>query len=227
MASGRPSRGADAVRHALNVAYGVQESRPLWKTELLVWGATVTGALLVLVAASALIAGGGVGPWIAGKLGIRTGFVSVMRWLRWPVLGATFMAATGLAYRILPDVKQRLRSIAPGAAAGALAWVLATWGFGHYVAAFGDYDVTYGSLGGVVSLDLAVPLGVHHRRRGRAQRRHRTGVGDVTLDVRPDTAGDFDALHPPTLCPNSSSAWSASASALVRWTRPSMWFGGA
>jgi membrane protein len=31
------SRGADAVRHALNLAYGVQESRPLWKTELLVW----------------------------------------------------------------------------------------------------------------------------------------------------------------------------------------------
>jgi membrane protein len=146
------SRGADAVRHALNLAHGVKESRPLWKTELLVWGATIAGALLVLVAASALIAGGGVGPWIAGKLGIRSGFVSVMRWLRWPVLGATFMAASGFAYRFLPDVKQRLGSIVPGAAAGALAWVLATWGFGMYVAAFGDYDVTYGSIGGVVIL---------------------------------------------------------------------------
>jgi len=113
---------------------------------------TIAGALLLLVAASALIAGGGVGPWIAGKLGIRSGFVSVMHWLRWPVLGATFMTATGLAYRFLPDVEQRLRFIAPGAVAGALAWVLATWGFGKYVAAFGDYDVTYGSLGGVVIL---------------------------------------------------------------------------
>jgi membrane protein len=146
------SRGADAVRHALNLAHGVQESRPLWKTELLVWSATVAGALLVLVAASALIAGGDVGAWIAGKLGIRSHFVSVMRWLRWPVLGAAFMAATGFAYRVLPNVKQRLRFVAPGAAVGALAWVLATWGFGHYVAAFGNYDVTYGSLGGVVIL---------------------------------------------------------------------------
>jgi membrane protein len=146
------SRGVDAVRHALNLAYGVEESRPLWKTELLAWGTTIAGALLVLVAASALIAGGGVGPWIAGKLGIRSGFLSVMRWLRWPVLGATFMTATGLAYRFLPDVEQRLRFIAPGAAAGALAWVLATWGFGQYVAAFGHYDVTYGSLAGVVIL---------------------------------------------------------------------------
>jgi len=146
------SRGSDAVRHALNLSHGVEESRPRWKTELVVWGATVAGMLLLLVAAAALIAGGDVGPWIAGKLGIRSGFLSVMRWVRWPVLGVAFMSVTGLAYRFLPDVRQNLRSIAPGAAAGALAWVLATWGFGHYVTAFGEYGVTSGSLGSVVIL---------------------------------------------------------------------------
>jgi membrane protein len=146
------SRGVDVVRQAVNRACGVKESRPLWKTELLAWGMTLAGALLVLVAASALVAGGGVGVWIAGKLGIRSAFVSVMRWLRWPVLGLTFMTAAGLAYRFLPDVKQRFVFVAPGAALGALAWVLATWGFGKYVAAFGSYDVTYGSLGGVLIL---------------------------------------------------------------------------
>jgi membrane protein len=146
------SRGVDAVRRALNLAYGVKESRPLWKTELVSWCTTFAGALLVLVAAAALIAGGGIGPWIAGKLGMRAGFVSAMHWLRWPVLGVTFMAATGLAYRVLPDVKLRLGFIVPGAAAAALAWVLATWIFGLYVAGFGHYEVTYGSLGGVVIL---------------------------------------------------------------------------
>jgi len=146
------SRGVDAVRRALNVAYGVNESRPFWKTELVSWGTTLGGAVLVLVAATALIAGGGIGPWIAGKLGVRAGFVLVMRWLRWPVLGVTFMTAAGIAYRFLPDVKQRLGLVVPGAAAGALSWVLATWVFGLYVAAFGHYEVTYGSLGGVVIL---------------------------------------------------------------------------
>lgn len=146
------SRGVDAVRHALNLAYGVKESRPLWKTELLAWGTTITGALVVLFAASALIAGGGVGPWIAGKLGVRSGFVSTMHWLRWPILGTTFMTATGLAYRLLPNAKQRFRFIVPGAAGGALVWMGATWAFGKYVADFGHYDVTYGSLGGVVIL---------------------------------------------------------------------------
>jgi membrane protein len=64
----------------------------------------------------------------------------------------TFMAAAGLAYRFLPDLEQRFVAIAPGAALGALTWVLATWGFGQYVAAFGNYDVTYGSLAGVMIL---------------------------------------------------------------------------
>ena len=146
------SRGVDAVRHALNLAYGVDESRPLWKTEALVWGTTIAGALLVLVAAFALIAGGGVGPWIAGTLSIRTGFVSVMRWLRWPVLGATFMAATGLAYRFLPDVRAAPPLDRAWRGGRSLGVGTGDLGLRKYVAAFGHYDVTYGSLGGVVIL---------------------------------------------------------------------------
>ena len=146
------SRAVDVVRRALNRAHGVEESRVLWKTELLAWGMSAAGALLVVLAAAALIAGGGSGLWLARKLGVRSGFLSVMRWLRWPMLGGAFMLATGLAYRFLPDAKQRVRFIAPGAAVGALAWVLATWGFGVYVASFGNYDITYGSLGGGIIL---------------------------------------------------------------------------
>jgi membrane protein len=146
------SRGVDAARRALNLAHGVRESRSWWKTELVSWGVTTAGVLLVLVAVSALIAGGGIGAWLAGQFGTRLAFLSVMRWLRWPVLGLIFMIAAGLAYRFLPDVQQRIPAIAPGAVAGALVWVLVTWGFGRYVAAFGNYDVTYGSLGGVMIL---------------------------------------------------------------------------
>jgi uncharacterized BrkB/YihY/UPF0761 family membrane protein len=43
------SRGVNAVRTALNRAYDVKESRPLWKTELLAFGMTVGGGLLMLV----------------------------------------------------------------------------------------------------------------------------------------------------------------------------------
>jgi membrane protein len=146
------SRGVDVVRRALNLACGVKDSRPLWKTELVVWSMTIAGALLVLVATAALIVGGGAGAWIADRLGIRSAFLSALRWMRWPVLGVTFMTAAGLTYRFLPDVRQRFVLVAPGAVVGALVWVLMTWGFGQYVSAFGSYDVTYGSLGGILIL---------------------------------------------------------------------------
>jgi membrane protein len=146
------SRGVDAIRRSLNLAHGIQESRPRWKTELVTWAMTFAGALLLLLATSVLIAGGGFGLTLAGKLGIRAGFTSVMRGLRWPVLGLTFMTAAGLAYRFLPDVKRSLRFIAPGAVVGGALWVLSTWVFGLYVASFGNYHLTYGTLGGLMIL---------------------------------------------------------------------------
>src|SRR6266478_5379822 len=52
------SRGVDAVRKALNLAYDVKETRPVWKTELVAFGMTMGGAILVLAAIAILIAGG-------------------------------------------------------------------------------------------------------------------------------------------------------------------------
>lgn len=146
------SRGVDALRRALNLAHGIKESRPLWRTELVTWAMTLSGAFLLLVAASVLIAGGGLGLTLAGKIGVRVGFLSIMGGLRWPLLGLTFMSAAGLAYRFLPDVKRTFRAIAPGAVVSATLWVLTTWGFGKYAAAFGRYHLTYGALGGLMML---------------------------------------------------------------------------
>jgi membrane protein len=36
--------------------------------------------------------------------------------------------------------------------AATLLWIAATWGFGQYVSHFGSYNVTYGSIGGVIIL---------------------------------------------------------------------------
>jgi membrane protein len=146
------SRGVDAVRRALNLAYDVTESRAWWKTQLASLGMTVAGAFLVLAAVALLIAGGQVGFWLAGKLDVQTYYVWTMRWLRWPLTATMIMTVAALAYYYLPDVKQSFKFITPGSVVGTLLWLLTTWGFGQYVSRFGEYNVTYGSLGGVVVL---------------------------------------------------------------------------
>src|SRR6478736_4272978 len=146
------SRGVDALRKTLNLAYDVKESRKWWHTELVAFGMTIGGALLVLVAVAAITAGGSAGFWLAEKVGIAHTYVIVWRWLRWPVTALAIMLCAALAYYLLPDVKQKFKFITPGSVVGTIVWLLGTWGFAVYAGNFGSYNVTYGSIGGVIVL---------------------------------------------------------------------------
>jgi membrane protein len=146
------SRGVDAVRRALNLAYDVKESRRFWKTELLAFGLTIGGAAVVLFGIAAMVAGGTMGLWLAGKLHIATTYVLVWSWLRWPVTALLIMSCVAIGYYLLPDVEQEFKFITPGSVLGTLIWLVATWGFSQYAGHFGSYNVTFGSIGGVVVL---------------------------------------------------------------------------
>jgi membrane protein len=146
------SRGFNSVRTALNRAYDVKESRPLWKTELLAFGMTVGAGFLVLVGIAVLVAGGSAGLWVAQHFAVANAYVTVLRWIRWPLTTLVIMLAAALSYYLLPDVKQKFKFITPGSVVGTLVWFLASWSFGIYVSHFGSYDVTYGSIGGVIVL---------------------------------------------------------------------------
>lgn len=146
------SRGVDAVRKALNLAYDVKESRPLWKTELIAFGITVGGALLLFVGVALLLAGGGAGLWLANQLDFGREYVVVWSWLRWPATALVVMFCAALAYYMLPDVEQKFRFITPGSVIGTLIWLVAAWGFSQYASHFGSYNITYGSIGGVIVL---------------------------------------------------------------------------
>jgi membrane protein len=146
------SRGVDAVRKALNRAYDVKETRPMWKTELLAFGMTIGGGLLVLVGITLLIVGSNAGFWVARHLGIGNVFVTIISWIRWPITAAVITLGAALSYYILPNVKQEFKFITPGSIIGTLVWFLSSWGFSEYVGNFGSYNATYGSIGGVIVL---------------------------------------------------------------------------
>lgn len=146
------SRGVDAVRKALNLAYDVKESRPFWKTEALAFGMTIGGAVAVLLAIVLLAAGGSVGFWVAHHLALGDQYVWVLRWIRWPITTLVIMSCAAVGYYLLPDVRQSFKFITPGSVLGTLAWLVAVLGFGLYASHFGSYDVTYGSIGGVILL---------------------------------------------------------------------------
>jgi len=146
------SRGVDAIRTSLNLAYDVKESRPFWKTQAMAIGITVVGAVVVLLSITLIALGGKGGEWLADRLGIEQVYAMVWAFLRWPITLFLIMFVAATLYYFLPDVQQEWRFITPGSAVGTSLWLLSTWGFTQYAEHFGKYDVMYGSIGGMIVL---------------------------------------------------------------------------
>src|SRR5215471_10236983 len=146
------SRGIDAIRTALNLAYAVRESRPWWKVQVIALVITIASALLVLVAVTLIVLGGKAGLWLTNKVGFGGESLAMWRYLRWPVTAVVIMLALALTYHLLPNVKQEFKLLTPGSVVGSILWLLATWGFTYYAEHFGNYNVAYGSLAGIAIL---------------------------------------------------------------------------
>lgn len=146
------SRGLNALRLALNRAYGATERRSFWLVQSMALGVTIVGAFLLLISAAALVAGSRTSYWIAANLGIGPEYHTTVTILRWPMTAVFMLFVTALAYYWLPARKGRFTAFTPGAVVSTAAWLLVTWGFAAYVAHFATYNMTYGSIGGVIVL---------------------------------------------------------------------------
>lgn len=76
----------------------------------------------------------------------------------WPAaqwgIGSLFLFIFFIAfYKILPNERQTLRFVLPGALFAALGWQIVSWLFGTYASAF-SYTRLYGQLSGIIVLVL-------------------------------------------------------------------------
>jgi membrane protein len=142
------SKGAGAIITALNIAYEIKDTRSFVRGTL-VSLATTLGAIVMIMAI--VLAGSFMGmvervlpfssPVVHGLLQIVSALVAVT------VVGV----GVSLLYRYGPDRPDAPWAwVTPGSAAATILWMLASLGFGLYVSNFGNYNATYGSLGGVV-----------------------------------------------------------------------------
>lgn len=146
------SRGVDAIRTALNLAYEVKETRPYWKIQAIALAMTLAGSILILLGFSLIFFGGKAGYWLAGEVGMSHPYLIAWAWLRWPITALLIMLTLALFYDLLPNIQPRFRFLTPGAVVSTSAWLLATWAFTQYVGHFGNYDATYGAIGGIIIL---------------------------------------------------------------------------
>jgi membrane protein len=142
-----------AFMRASNEIYEISEGRPFWKLRPLQVVVTLSMVLLLAVVAISLVVTGPVAEAIGDQVGLGAEAVTAYEIAKWPLMGLIFLFMLAVLYYVAPNAQlPRFRWITPGALVALLGWALVSLAFGFYVANFGSYNKTYGTLGGAISL---------------------------------------------------------------------------
>jgi membrane protein len=140
-----------AFGRAMNSVYEIDEGRPFWKLRPLMLFLTLVAILLVACVLVMLIVSGPLADSIGSVIGLGSQAVTAWNIAKWPVIVLFVVLIVAVLYYATPNVKQpKFRWLSVGAFVAIVVWVLASVAFAFYVATFGSYNKTYGSLAGAV-----------------------------------------------------------------------------
>jgi membrane protein len=136
----------------LNAAYDITEGRPLWRVRLTAIGLTIGVAFFILLSMALVL----VGPTLAEHLANTMHLGGALKWtmwvVQWPVVLVLVATGIGLVYYFAPDAEQDWVWITPGSVMATMLWVVVSLGLKLYIAYFGNYNETYGTLGAFIVL---------------------------------------------------------------------------
>jgi membrane protein len=177
--------GMTAIFDALNIVYDEEEKRGfLWlNAQSLTF--TLAAIAFVLIALIGII----VLPVVLDFIGLRSSVEWLLSLARWPILRAAVIAGLAMLYRYSPSRdKADWKWVTPGGIVAAVLWLVGSILFSWYVANFGSYNETYGSLGAVIGFmtwiwlsSIIVLLGAEIN----AEMEHQTAQDTTTGPPRP------------------------------------------
>jgi membrane protein len=139
--------GVKAIFDALNIVYGEGEKRSFIKLNAVTLFVTLGIVVFILLTLAAVVAL----PVVLTYIPLPGVTALVVRIGRWPILFALVTLGLAVLYRYGPSrTEPRLRWITWGSVSAAVVWLAASALFSWYVASFGSYNKTYGSLGAII-----------------------------------------------------------------------------
>jgi membrane protein len=140
-----------AFMRASNAIYGMGEGRPVWKTLPVRIGVTLVLVVMGLLAAVIVVFSGPLADKTGHALGMGSTALTVWSIAKWPVLLVIVSLMLAILYYAAPNVKQPgVQWISPGGVIAVLIWLVVSGAFAVYVANFGSYNKTYGTLASVI-----------------------------------------------------------------------------
>ena len=141
--------GMKAIIDALNVVYDEKEKRSFVRLNLLSLSFTLIAIFSLMVALAAVV----VAPMVFSAVGLSSLLSLSIAVLRWPLLLVLAGVALAAIYRYGPSrTEARWQWLSAGSVAAAIGWLITSVLFSWYIAHFGAYNATYGSLGAAVGM---------------------------------------------------------------------------
>jgi membrane protein len=140
-----------AFIRASNAVYEMPEGRPVWKVLPVRVGVTIVLMVLAVVSALIVVFTGSLARQAGQALGVGDTALTVWSIAKWPVLVVLVVLMIAILYWASPNAKVKgFRWVTPGSFLALLLWMIASVGFAFYVAHFGSYNKTYGTMAGVI-----------------------------------------------------------------------------
>jgi membrane protein len=141
--------GAVSLMQALNITYEEEEKRGTIRFQAIAILMTVTAVLFAIVALTLVAAVPAAVQFLPFSKNLK--IIGVIA--PWPILIALVAVGLAATYRFAPSRREaKWRWVSWGGVLATVVWLAASAGFSFYVAKFGNYDKTFGSLGAVVVL---------------------------------------------------------------------------
>jgi membrane protein len=144
------SGGMSMTMSALDKAYYVTCSRSFIKQRLIAIGLTIAAAILILVVVLLLP----IGTAILSHLNLGMFGTILINITRYIVAIGLLLIIVAMIYYFGPCVKKKWQSITPGAVFTVVVWLVLGFCFAFYVTHFGNFNATYGALGGAIIMLL-------------------------------------------------------------------------
>jgi len=140
------SSAIGSAMKAFNRAYNVKEDRGFVRRKLIALALTVVFGGFMLLAAILVGTGGVMADGIGKALGWQSEVVMLWNWVTLPAALLLMLAGVSTLYWLAPNTGHGFAWITPGAILFVIAWLIASLAFAFYLANFGAYNRTYGSL---------------------------------------------------------------------------------
>jgi membrane protein len=145
------SSGVQAIRTALNRAYGVKRGRSFWSARIKVMLFTVIGTLGAILVFSSVVVLPYAWLLLVNTVGVGREALWLHDGVRYGLAFVVLVALYAIFYGWLPDVPQRLRTVLPGALVGALLWLALASVLSYVLRSVGKLALVYGGFAGIVA----------------------------------------------------------------------------